>query len=470
MELRHLCSIGLVGARAEDETHIRAVDDTSARTLPKHSKRLSQQELLHLASQPVAIGRTARLQSGCLQDWPLWSKLQPQHITPVEVQVGGPMQGTAEQVSLVSWNILSQTWLTRSELDPEYARVERQWFDWQNRSHALIQWISRLGADIYVLQEVDFDTFDEAFLQPLSIIGYDGLIQDSPKRAEAQPCGNATFWRRDKLELVWSDHRSRTLLTEFRTSVGMGSQALIVINAHLESSQEKFSSRAAQVHSALEKAVRRNPSASLILAGDFNTGADSSLCRVLREHEWHFVPLASAYEHPAADGTSPVVDATFRVNGHGYLIDHIWYRHSHLRLCKLLQPLNADARAASLGMNALGLPDKHVPSDHIPLGAVFEINDRADSPMKGVESMSLEELCPSLLKILTLEQCNMWHKLQVMQPQQKPKGRPSQEELSALREAAAERKALEQTLLAGLNEEGQYLVQQIRSLRKKNSK
>merc|ERR1712125_207709 len=132
-----------------------------------------------------------------------------------------------------------------------------------------------------------------------------------------------------------------------------GHNTLMVINAHLESSQEKFSSRAAQVHSALEKAVRRNPNASLILAGDFNPGSDSSLCGVLRDHEWHSLPLASAYEHPAAASTSPVVDATFRVNGHGYLIDHIWYRYSHLQLCKLLQPLDADARSTSLGPNAL---------------------------------------------------------------------------------------------------------------------
>jgi len=323
---------------------------------------------------------------------------------------------------------------------------------------------------VLTLQEVDFDTFDEAFEQPLAKMGYDGLMQDSPKRTDEQPCGNATFWRRGKLELLWSDHRSRVLLTGFRIKTVEGKNALTVVNAHLESSQQKFSSRASQINSALEKAMRRDPKASLILAGDFNTGADSSLCRVLREHEWHHFSLASAYEHPAASSTSPVVDATFRVNGHAYLIDHIWYRYGHLQLCKLLQALNATDRSTSLGPDASGLPDMNMPSDHIPLGAIFQLKDRVASPKKSAWPMSADELWSSALNVLTTEQIDLWHKLQAMQAQQLPKGRPSEEQLVALRTAAVERKALEQTLLAGLDREGHDFLCQMRSLQKKRLK
>jgi len=374
-------------------------------------------------------------------------------------------RSAADQISVVSWNTLSKTWLKLCEPDVEYKHVGKHSLQWDHRRQELLKWMSRLSADIFTLQEVDFDTFEDAFLRPLSALGYDGLMQNNPKRADSQPCGNATFWRRDKFELSWSDHRSRTLLTEFKMKPALTQNSLIVINAHLESNQEKFHARASLVHSSLSKAVRRNPSASLILTGDFNTGADSSLCEVLREHNWFGIPLASAYEHPAASSTSAVVDATFRVHGHSYIIDHIWYQHSHLQLKQLLQPLSAQARAASLGPTALGLPDMHVPSDHIPVGAIFQwqeciVNSETlteKKPGDGAASFSLDV-------VMNKQQRSLLQRLQTLQPVQKPRGRPSPEELLLLRSAAAERKELEQALLASLHGEDESVVRQVRAL------
>jgi len=435
--------------------------------LPKSGHQLNSRDLLELAGLPGTIGRTPRLPSGCLQDWPTWAELQPQRSVPVDVLgADSSMRGAAGQISLVSWNTLSKTWLSLCERDKEYAHVHQQWLDWGTRSEAIINWLSRLAADLIVLQEVDFSTFEEAFQLPLAKLGYEALMQDNPKRTDAQPCGNATFWRRDKFELMWSEHRSRTLLTGFKIKAVKANNTLTVINAHLESSQEKFSGRAAQVHSALEKAGRHDPGASTILVGDFNTGADSQLCKVLREYEWHGFAMASAYEHPDAESTSPVVDATFRANGHSYLIDHLWYGHGQLQLCKVLQPLNAEARSISLGPNASGLPDRNVPSDHIPIGAVFEMKEFVTSvPESCFRAKSTKELWASSQNVLTSQQQEVWHAL-MLQSQQQPKckGKPSPEELVVLRAAAAERKKLEQTLQAGLGDEGREFVRQMRAL------
>jgi hypothetical protein len=59
------------------------------------------------------------------------------------------------------------------------------------------------------------------------------------------------------------------------------------------------------------------------------------------------------------------------------MIDHMVYTHTQLRLTSLLDPLTDCELAASFGAGPThGLPDSVVPSDHLPIGAVYRLNLR----------------------------------------------------------------------------------------------
>ena len=60
---------------------------------------------------------------------------------------------------------------------------------------------------------MDYATFEQSLLAPMRALGYEGVMQDSRKRSDTQPCGNATFWKAAKFALEDVDHRSRVLVT-----------------------------------------------------------------------------------------------------------------------------------------------------------------------------------------------------------------------------------------------------------------
>jgi len=157
---------------------------------------------------------------------------------------------------------------------------------------------------------------------------------------------------------------------EWKSGQSKGTQ-IVVVNAHLHVSQSK--TRAEQIDKCLKRVAEKNPDAALVLAGDFNSGPESCLANVLRSYQWRGYGLASAYQHPGAEHTSPVADGTFVADGARFFIDHVYYQYTRFRLQSLLQPLLEPARRASLGPGRPGIPDRNVPSDHIPIGAVLQL-------------------------------------------------------------------------------------------------
>jgi endonuclease/exonuclease/phosphatase family metal-dependent hydrolase len=78
---------------------------------------------------------------------------------------------------------------------------------------------------------------------------------------------------------------------------------------HLEASQTAFSARATQLSSAFKWTAQHAAGVPMLVAGDFNTGADSALLdAAVRTGSafTHGQRLASAYEHPAAVATPPL--------------------------------------------------------------------------------------------------------------------------------------------------------------------
>lgn len=421
---------------------------------------LGPEECREIAS--TAAGPMRRLERGLMEEWELWVQQHPHRELSIDIHVGMQKRfaSSAAELSVVSWNTLSKTWLEKSREDAEYVNVPLECFDWCSRSERLVAALLALDADVVMLQEVDFEVFQDSFLDPLSQAGYLGVMQNHVRRTTEQPCGNATFWKREKLILQWAEHRSRTLITGFSLLDGTSAGSRVtVINAHLESSPSKCGQRAAQLHSALGKVCSSD---AVILGGDFNTGTDSPINAVLRNFRWHGHALAAAYEHPDAETTAQASECTFAASGgHRYAIDHIFYSHEKLRPTALLEALPEDLRFKCLGVACKGLPDAHVPSDHIPIGAIFAVSPtQADVPVTiEMPKTKAEEtlLWNSSNNPLSDEQQQTWLML-CSGCSSKPKGRPTPEEIESLRQEKEARLARAQDFVVNLSTEARSFL------------
>jgi len=355
-------------------------------------------------------------------------------------------------VSIVSWNILSDTWYKCSQDEYEHAPN----IDWKtSRFPKLIEWLTSLSSSIITLQEVDFDIFENDLMPVMTSLGYDGLIQQHTKRSGSQPCAVATFWKMNEIRMVQSSTFSRTLGIKFalnskQNDIDADGNTVLqiyefcVVNAHLESSQSSEGSkrRAQQLNSALAWASSFN--IPVIICGDFNTGKSSMLLHVLRKCKWYDHNLASCYEHPDAQDTLPYQRATFAIPQYHFRIDHMFYSYEYFKLISLLDPLSKSDCLLSLGSNledrSLGLPNQIVPSDHLPIGACFRINkqqyqkQRQQSIQTSVNSshqlsegieLPSEERCEELI----IE----WENWNQSRPP-KTKGKPSEIEILACQE------------------------------------
>mmetsp|Transcript_1362 Transcript_1362/g.3503 ORF Transcript_1362/g.3503 Transcript_1362/m.3503 type:complete len:480 (+) Transcript_1362:200-1639(+) len=331
------------------------------------------------------------------------------------------------RLSIVSWNTLSDTWYEQGARSGTYDHTPRNCGKWEGRFPLLLQWIFSLRPDVLALQEVDYHRFESHWLPALQAMGYDGLIQREKrnKSKSDQPCGVATFWWREKLELL--DHRmgSRSLATNFRfrthQCTNQSHRQACIINVHLECGHQSSyrgdtsipnyakTMRVGQLNAPLLWASQRlPPSASLVLCGDFNTSADNSLLRVLRTETWHGHGFASVYEHPATADTLPVLrDTTCAIPHQRYAIDQLLYAHSTTILSEVLDPLTSSEAEEHLEEKAKGFPSAFCPSDHLPIGAVFVVPEQPFSESSSVPALPTyteEELEAALDSVLrTLE-------------------------------------------------------------------
>ena len=278
----------------------------------------------------------------------------------------------------MSWNILSDAWWQQGKPIGEYDHTPEEHGEWLFRLKLLLQWIEVFHPDVLALQEVDYDKFGEDLLPELSKHGYDGRMQNPKKKAAKQPCGVATFWKKDKYTLEKEVSFSRTqcvVLNCSETETQTIPQQLCIINVHLESSQTEVGCdrRARQLNSALAYAATEARSAALLICGDCNTGADASLFRAIRDYQWHGHSLSSVYEHPDTHATLPVSGATFMVPHHHFVIDHMLYEQDTLKLkCALNASSQEEVDDHVQGLES-GFPSAFCPSDHIPVRAMFEV-------------------------------------------------------------------------------------------------
>lgn len=309
------------------------------------------------------------------------------------------LENPAKQISVVSFNML----LKGFDAKPYYPSVPAELRAWPRRRELLLELLSSVDADVYCMQEVECATFHQESVF-LSSIGYAWVEpRDDAKGKWPDMAKPAFFYKADRLELLWTDHRSRVVLASFRHR--SSGQMLYLATCHLEGAPWEAEKRIAQTKKALESLKRqvqkdqkqRNPSdtqkVALIFAGDFNEAADGAVCHLLRtgsiDKDFRAPNLPEAeltkadYNHnfalsdlygsmntrPPTFCAPPEETAAWGSEVNFGSVDFVFYSRESLRPVAIREPFTPEQRHMTCGV---GIPSAWHFSDHVPVGGVLE--------------------------------------------------------------------------------------------------
>jgi endonuclease/exonuclease/phosphatase family metal-dependent hydrolase len=269
-----------------------------------------------------------------------------------------PSSGVNE-LSLCSWNMLAPC------LHEEHPGSLK----WSCRRSAWQRCVEQVATcDILCFQEVDRDCVADDLTNMLAKFGYAAVLQEQKGRT----WGNATFFKTQRLRLIWSESRSRTLCTGFALPDGC---VIGVVNVHLEagSTETNEAQRVSMLTSALRR-LREYAPLHVIVAGDFNSSLkhDSELRDLLIATGLCRVPTRGL---------------TFAVPGYADVLDHIWTSESfHVSTVFGSTTETLDSIASE------GMPNSRQPSDHLPVAAKFHFQDCGiqDSGMQSGKASSAQ--------------------------------------------------------------------------------
>ena len=298
-----------------------------------------------------------------------------------------PRAADGAAFSVISYNVLADQYVRGGQDRPHVAATT--WVARLAEQSALVlRWARDERRDVICLQEVSPPYFETL----CTLLGgegeggederYDGVLQaryktknrggegvTSAAQEEEHSAGAwcATFYRRSRWALAWEDHRSRALLLGLVTQEEGAAaaepqprQSLAVVNVHLIANGEE-AARVSQMASALTRARARQPQHTVV-AGDFNARPGSAVDELLLGQQGAHA-MCNAY---AKSGL--VERPSYLVPGFAARLDHVWHSGS---LCTAAT-LDALTGALDALRAAGGLPCPGYPSDHLPVGALFE--------------------------------------------------------------------------------------------------
>ncbi|KAI3433865.1 hypothetical protein D9Q98_003668 [Chlorella vulgaris] len=297
-----------------------------------------------------------------------------------------PLHSMPDEISLVSYNVLCQRYANSRRFPHVYA----QYLEASYRLERIKQELAAFGADIIALQEVTIDSWPE-LREFMAARGYAAVVQ---MRAAAS--GNdfmlALFYRSSKLQLAWTEERSRALLVALQvTAAGPAhGQMLWLANVHLEASPYRPNDRVSQLRSALQRleshigSSEAAEASDVIICGDFNSLEQDSPCWLLRQGRLERnhtdaccpqvpttkVSIAHPFAlHEAYDAAGYHLPFTHKVGQQHAVLDYVWSSR-HMRVAAVMRPLQQEHRAM---VDSSFLPNRVHPSDHLPIGAVLKL-------------------------------------------------------------------------------------------------
>ncbi|KAJ1462573.1 Endonuclease/exonuclease/phosphatase [Pelagophyceae sp. CCMP2097] len=325
-------------------------------------------------------------------------------------------------VRVVSYNVLAEIYATQHA----YPYCERWALDWQYRVRTVVHELVASDADVLCLQEAQRDHYERDLEPALRARGYEGYFTQKSREsmgAAGKVDGCAVFWKarkwrlseqrsvcfndlamRSAQNLGLSGHDEHAFLTRLvkdnvaqfvvLDALDVRGRRVCVANTHLYSHKDFPDTKLWQTLAllrSLEAFVNGRP---LILAGDFNSGPESSVYELLatqavdpRRPEVQFADarrpggalkilpdarnithrlhLASAYF--AVQGKEPAfTNLTRTFQG---TLDYIWYDPRALQ-CTAVAPIPDVSELTHAGV---ALPNARHPSDHVMLVSDFII-------------------------------------------------------------------------------------------------
>lgn len=193
---------------------------------------------------------------------------------------------SVEGLSVLSWNVLLPNSQDGWWVYKYYgSNVPREDSAWPAREALFRRYFEEADADVICIQEASGESFesDFAFMKDL---GYECELHQKYRLR------SATFWKRDKLQLVEAFHKDRVLITCLAGSEGSGrdtSAEFFIANCHLSAGKDPRR-RFGQVEQALDqvrkgvnkhrKAMGNSPASEedfravpVVVCGDFNSEA-----------------------------------------------------------------------------------------------------------------------------------------------------------------------------------------------------
>lgn len=292
-----------------------------------------------------------------------------------------------DELSVLCYNTLADNLVKEIA---NYSYANELYRSWEYRFNKLKEQMEMLHADVVCLQEIEIEKWGE-WMEFMDNEGYTGVILKRPKSPRKtgrhQGITNATFFRSRRFTLCWEKHCSRVLGIALKWYSGDGREHKVyIVNVHLEGHPYKPAERVRQVNTIIRTIEKEQAGSAeepdIVFCGDFNSTRWNA--------PWHYLycgKLEGGYTEPFYPDKEVVKETI----SHSFALHDVYkaadiipeftaraprrrteadfiFASRHLRVAGVLRAL--DPRLVPYVDRTL-LPNKHFPSDHLPVGVVL---------------------------------------------------------------------------------------------------
>lgn len=282
--------------------------------------------------------------------------MQVDMFTGISNKGGDPMK----QFTILQWNTLADA---LSNAFPHIS--DPKVLSWDHRKPLIQRLLTTTQCDFVCLEEVDH--YHDSFSEFMMHLGYSGHFVERRVHEESPISrdGVAIFWKADRFERVVSQSLavSKTdkvfgVVINFEEKISK--QNLLIGAVHLTAKPDRLETRLKEIKHTTDliKEFVCEDDMPVIIAGDFNDTPDSAVCQHMLESGY----LCSDDDIRWTTWKKRDVEVK-------RVIDYIWYS----TFCRQNLCCTPARNFPIFGICDTFLPTARFPSDHIPIGAFFEI-------------------------------------------------------------------------------------------------
>ncbi|KAK8792936.1 hypothetical protein WA158_005100 [Blastocystis sp. Blastoise] len=324
-----------------------------------------------------------------------------------------PQPRVFNPITLCSYNMLADIYTSTSQ----YPYCPRWALMWDYRRERLRKEIESIHTDIFCLQEVQKESFDNFWLSEMNQLNYDGkFAQKSRADVQGRIDGCVTFFNRDKFQCVGeysfsfdeeverftsltSEQKSRmirgniaqVLLLDVLDNQKVPFTRICICNTHIFWNPKYMDVKLWQVHRLMKyiDSLWTKHVDPVIFCGDFNSEPRSAVYDYISEgyvtsntkdvsyDPFHILPPLQDLQHDikfqsaykTIQGKEP--DFTNYTKQYSGCLDYIWFTPLNLRVLDV-SPLPTVSQIRE--HKDTFIPNTQYPSDHLPLIVKFDFN------------------------------------------------------------------------------------------------